>query len=121
MRYQSLPTSHCPVATERSSRGQQGAIPSDQQGEPQSLKALNLNTYVLLFQTLRISLARSADAGIYVCVSSNNVGVAQQAYTLEVLGTFRNLSQPSHRLYALLFSPPEDHTKDRHGGERSAG
>uniref|UniRef100_A0A914V1J2 Ig-like domain-containing protein n=1 Tax=Plectus sambesii TaxID=2011161 RepID=A0A914V1J2_9BILA len=41
--------------------------------------------YVVDGRKLRISQSRNTDAGIYVCVATNEAGTAQQAYTLEVL------------------------------------
>ena len=35
---------------------------------------------------LKVIDARSSDSGIYVCVATNEAGIDQQAFTLEVLG-----------------------------------
>uniref|UniRef100_A0A915KF49 Uncharacterized protein n=1 Tax=Romanomermis culicivorax TaxID=13658 RepID=A0A915KF49_ROMCU len=58
--------------------------------------------YVVQNNNLRISTTRSVDAGMYVCVATNDAGTAQQAYTLDVLIAPKMLTSDAEAIFVPL-------------------
>ncbi|VIO88235.1 Uncharacterized protein BM_BM11652 [Brugia malayi] len=93
--------------------GQEAQILCNVSGEPSPKVAWQRNgirietemRYIIEDKILKIIDSRSSDSGLYVCIATNEAGIAQQAFTLEVFVIPRIITTSPNESFMPVGSP----------------